>query len=104
LQPLEHFERIIDPLARRYHAHLKPLKNGRFFIDHIPNYKDNYIKKAGLKVGDEVISINGTKYGNITDNDRTKMQSSDSLKYKIRRQGKIIEIIVLVNKNEKQGD
>jgi len=104
LQPLEHFIRITDPLARRYHAHLNPLKNGRFVIDHIPNYESNYLKKAGLKVGDEIISINGIKYGSITDNDRTKMQSSDILKYKIRRQGKIKEIIVHVNKNEKQGD
>ena len=104
LQPLEHFKRITDPLARRYHAHLNPLKNGRFVIDHIPNYEGNYIKKAGLKVGDEVISINGIKYGSITDNDRTKMQNSDSLKYKIRRQGKIKVLIVHVDKNEKIGD
>jgi hypothetical protein len=104
LQPLEHFKRITDPLAPPYHFSTKKNKYGRNIIAHIANYESNYIRKSDLRLGDEVISIDGIDYNKLTLWDEHRFMKMDTVKYKIRRQGKIKVLIVHVNKNEKLGD
>ena len=104
LQPLDHFKRITDPLAPPYHFSTKKNKYGRNIIAHIANYESNYIRKSDLRLGDEVISIDGIDYNKLTLWDEHRFMKMDTVKYKIRRQGKIKVLIVHVNKNEKLGD
>ncbi len=104
LQPLEHFKRLTDPLAPPYHFSTKKNKFGRNIITHIADYESNYIRKSGLRLGDEVISIDGIDYNKLTLLDEYRFMKMDTVKYKIRRQGKIKVFIVHVDKNEKLGD
>lgn len=104
LQPLEHFRRIKDSLAPPYHFSTKKNKYGRNIIVHIADYESNYIRKSGLRLGDEVISIDGIDYNKLTLSDEYRSMKMDTVKYKIRRQGKIKVFIVHIDKNEKLGD
>ena len=104
LQPLEHFRRIKDSLAPPYHFSTKKNKYGRNIIAHIADYESNYIRKSDLRLGDEVISIDGIDYNKLTLSDEYRFMKMDTVKYKIRRQGKIKVFIVHVDKNEKLGD
>ena len=104
LQPLEHFKRLTDPLAPPYHFSTKKNKFGRNIITHIADYESNYIRKSGLRLGDEVISIDGIDYNKLTLSDEYRFMKMDTVKYKIRRQGKIKVFIVHVDKNEELGD
>jgi len=104
LQPLEHFRRIKDSLAPPYHFSTKKNKYGRNIIAHIADYESNYIRKSNLRLGDEIISIDGIDYNKLTLSDEYRFMKMDTVKYKIRRQGKIKVFIVHVDKNEKLGD
>ena len=104
LQPLEHFKRIKDSLAPPYHFSTKKNKYGRNIIAHIADYESNYIRKSDLRLGDEVISIDGIDYNKLTLSDEYRFMKMDTVKYKIRRQGKIKVLIVHIDKNEKLGD
>ena len=104
LQPLEHFKRIKDSLAPPYHFSTKKNKYGRNIIAHIADYESNYIRISGLRLGDEIISIDGIDYNILTLSDEYRFMKMDTVKYKIRRQGKIKVLIVHVDKNEKLGD
>ena len=66
LQPLRRFKRRINPLYCRFHYSTQKNKEGRFIVDCVGDYKENYYKTAGLKVGDEIVSIQGFPYGEIT--------------------------------------
>ncbi len=104
LQPIDNYKRVYRPLASRYHFRIETNKNGKNIITHIGDYEKNYIKKAGLKVGDEIISIDGIDYNKITVSEGDRIMKMDMVKYQIRRQGRIKEIIVHTDKSEKQGD
>jgi predicted aspartyl protease len=104
LQPVNNYQRILRPLACRYHFRIETNKNGKNIITHIGDYEKNYIKKAGLKVGDEIISIDGIDYNKITVSEGDRIMKMDTVKYQIRRQGRIKGIIVHTDKSEKQGD
>ncbi|MDD4759403.1 MAG: hypothetical protein PHU66_01110 [Bacteroidaceae bacterium] len=100
LQPISRFHRITDPLVRRYHYSM----NEKNIITYMANYTGNYYKRAGLKVGDKILSINGMNLAQITNADMTKLFELGTLKYLVKRKGKVLSIIVQINKNEALGD
>jgi len=91
-------------LAPPYHFSTKKNKYGRNIIAHIADYESNYIRKSDLRLGDEIISIDGIDYNKLTLSDEYRFMKMDTVKYKIRRQGKIKVLIVHIDKNEKLGD
>jgi len=100
LQPIKNFQRIVNPVSRRFHYSTEINSKGQYIITFIADYKKNYYKTAGLQTGDEITAINGISIKNIT----FETVKQDTLLYDIIRQGKPMKIVVPVDKNEKQGD
>ena len=73
-------------------------------ITKIADYESNYIKKAGLLEGDEIIAINEITIKMIYMEEDAELSRQDTLVYDIVRQGKSYKIPVVIDRNEVQGD
>jgi len=104
LQPLNNFQRIIDPLGRRFYFLTIQTKEGKIFVTKVANYKSNYYKTAGLCEGDEIVSVNGKPYKDITRKEKREFYTNDSLVFEVIRNKKTQKIVVTVDKNELQGE
>lgn len=104
LQPIKNFKRIFNPKGRRFHYLIEPNIDNKFIITFMADYKKNYYKNAGLKVGDEVVAINGVSYKSITYEQKDEYYKEDSLLFDIIRSGKPMQVVVKVDKMEEQGD
>lgn len=104
LQPIKNFQRVVDPLCRRFHMSHPMNSEGKFIVTKIADYKENYVKLAGMREGDEVIAVNGTLCKDITDEKGRFFQQLDTLIYDILREGKPMRIVIPIDKNEVQGD
>lgn len=104
LQPIKNFQRIIDPLYRRFHYSAQKNSKGKFVVTMVADYKKNYYKTAGLQKGDEIVAVDGKPYKDISRDERRNFYTKDKLVFEIVRKGKPLKIIVKVDKNEKQGD
>ena len=104
LQPIKNFQRVIDPLYRRFHMSHPMNSEGKFIVTKVADYKENYAKIAGMKEGDEVIAINGVLCKEITNEIDRDIQKQDTLVYDILRKGKPMKIVMPKDKNEVQGD
>lgn len=73
-------------------------KDDKLIIDYICDYQDNPAVKAGFRVGDEVISINGIKldseYG---EDDAEKLAQAEIWNHIIKRDGKILNLTLRRN-------
>ena len=122
LQPIKNFQRIVNPLHRRFHYSTTQNPEGKFIVTKVADYSSNYFKTAGLQEGDEIVAVNGLPYSsysrdflpidtvinrlrdkNIVYEDRHFFKD-DILAFDIIRQGKPMKIVVPVDKNEQQGD
>ncbi|MDR2146152.1 MAG: tight junction protein ZO-3 [Tannerella sp.] len=121
LQPIKNFQRVVNPLYRRFHYSTVKTPGGKIIVSKVADYTDNYYKTAGLQEGDEIIAVNGLPYdnysyalfhrdtllnmfrNNIMGEDRHIFRE-DTLTYDIIRQEKLMKIVVLVDRNEEQGD
>lgn len=71
----------------------------------VENYGTNRFKIAGLREGDEIVRINNRLPKDITWLEHRKLEvESDSIVYDIIRGKDSKRIVVLIDKNEKQGD
>ncbi len=104
LQPVEKFQRLINPGFRRFHFSTYRFKDGRIIVREVADYEKNYYKTAGLEEGDEIIAVNEKLFKEITPNEIHNFHKQDTLVYAIIRNGKPLEIVVQVDKNEVQGD
>jgi len=104
LQPIKHFQRVINPNHRRFHFSTDTTPKGKSIVTMVANYKGNFYKTAGLRVGDEIVSLNGKLYKNITYEEKSEFYKEATLVFNIIRKGKPLKIIVRVDKNEVQGD
>lgn len=100
-QPIYNFQRVINPLAKRFHVSTYKRPNGDLYIKNIATNKENCFYTAGLRKGDKILSINGKT--NEKEMIR-EFQENDKLIFIIVRNGKKIRAEVSVNKNEKKGD
>ena len=105
LAPLRDFTRVIDKRARRFHFNYddKAMAEGRWVIKNIADNKENYFYTAGLRKGDELVSMNGIPMKEIDMVPREKIFQSEYIVCKLIRDGKTMEITVPVNKNEPVG-
>lgn len=67
----------------------------------IGHYEENYYKRAGLQVGDEIIAMDGIPYSKISKD--TELEENP-LKVDILRNGKVLTLYVEVDHNEPKGD
>lgn len=104
LQPIDNFQRVIDPLAKRFHFSMYQTDDGRIIVKEVADYEKNYYKTAGMQEGDEIVSVNNKLFKDITPNEIQNFHKHDTLVYAIIRNGKPLEIVVQVDKNEVQGD
>ena len=87
-----------DSMSSRMNSH------GKIIVTKIADYESNYIKKAGLLEGDEIIAINEIPIKMISMEEDAELSRQDTLVYDIVRQGKSYKIPVVIDRNEVQGD
>ena len=102
LQPIKNYERVVNPRKKRFHMSSRMNSHGK--ITKIADYESNYIKKAGLLEGDEIIAINEIPIKMISMEEDAELSRQDTLVYDIVRQGKSYKIPVVIDRNEVQGD
>jgi len=123
LQPIKNFQRITGPAFIRFHYLTDKTLEKKYIVTKVADYATNYYKTAGLKEGDEIVAVNGLPYNNYAfkyqqnrdslineiQNKKVNFEDNhifkdDTLIFEVVRQGKPMKIIVLVDKNEVQGD
>ncbi len=104
LQPIDNFQRLVNPLYCRFHYSTEKNKDGRFFVNCVGDYKENYYKTAGLQVGDEIVAIAGIPYDEITLEMGNQVRRLSVLDVDIVRDGKLQTLYVKVDHNEPTGD
>lgn len=106
LEPIPNFERIIDKHARRFHMGFcieAMMRQGRYIIETIADNKENTYYAAGLRVGDEIIAANGMPMKDLAPEQREAMYKGDSIRFKVMRDNKDMEITVPINRQEPIG-
>ncbi len=104
LQPVKHFQRVINPLHPRYYFNIQKNTTGKFIITDIADYKENYFKSTDLREGDEVVMINKMPVQSVTPIIFNKFLRRDIMVFDLKREGNLQRITVKVNRNEKHGD
>jgi len=104
LQQIKNFQRAVNLKYRRFYFSTNKTSKGNYLVNFIADYKGNYYKTAGLQVGDEIVTVNGTPYKKITYQEEKEFYKQDTLVFDIIRKGISLKIIVQVGKNEIQGD
>ena len=102
LLPINNFQRVVNPNHRRFHYSTYQTPGGKYIVKIVADYKENYFKIAGLKAGDEIVSINGIPQKNITRDDFSEFYKKDILTYDIIRNGKALRLLIPIDKTEKQ--
>lgn len=104
LQPLRNYRRLVNPLYSRFYYSTQRNKDGRFVVNYVADYKENYYKEAGLQAGDEIVSIEGILYGELTLETARILCKLDTLAVDIVRAGKPQTLHVKIDHNEPTGD
>jgi predicted aspartyl protease len=95
LKPIHQFERLYQGI-KPWGKYTESIRNNRVVIDYIADYSDNPAKKAGLQVGDEIISINGIELSpNHYREQEREILSDEIWNYVVRRKGKILNLTLL---------
>ena len=104
LKPIKKkFERI-KWLKRPWGKFSSSQKNGKDIIDRICDYKDNPAIKAGFQIGDEIISINGKLNSEYSEEDWEKLSKEEIWNYVIKRDGKLLNLILHRNLDKQIED
>ena len=99
LQPIKNFKRIVNPNHRRFYFSEYKSPEGKYFVKMLADYKDNPYKLAGLREGDEFISLNGKLFKDLTYEDILERDKAESFQMVILRNGEYINIVVPVDIN-----
>lgn len=104
LQPIPNFQRLVNPLFERFHYSTQKTKDGRFIVNRLGDYDANYYKTAGLRVRDEIVTINGVPYREVTREMADEFKKQDTVTLDIIRKGKLLSLTVKIDPNEPKGD
>jgi hypothetical protein len=104
LQPIKNFRRIVNPNHRRFFFSSHRTPNETLIVDIVADYRANYYKNAGLREGDEIVSINDKPFKDITDEEKLAFNKIDTFVLDIIRNGQMLQIVVPVNKTLENGD
>jgi hypothetical protein len=92
LKPIKDFYRITQGKKPWFQLSNK-IQGEKVIIDYIADYKDNEAIKAGFRIGDEVISINGIeKIHNLSKEQEDRLLSEEVWNYVVRRKGKLLNL------------
>ena len=103
LQPIENFQRVVCPLARRFHFSFSLNQEGGRIVSMIANFDGNPYIEAGLQVGDEVIALNNIVFRSLTLEQWTYLQKQNTWILDIIRNGQSMQLTVCL-KNVVHGD
>lgn len=104
LQPIKNFQRVVNPMSRRFHIDYPMNSEGNFIVTKVADYKENYFKTAGMQEGDRILTINGKLCKEPVFKEWENLLKQDTLIYDILRKGKPMRIVIPIDKNEVQGD
>ncbi len=98
-QPVQQFKSIINTDENQFRCLTETNTEGKDIILAVADYKNNPYKIAGLKKGDEIVSINGILFKNLNNQDIQEMiNTSDTLIYDIIRRGQALKITVFLSR------
>ncbi|MBC8592442.1 hypothetical protein H8744_04120 [Oscillospiraceae bacterium N12] len=105
LQPIKNFKRIVNPIHQRFHFSYGFTRQGKMMVTGVGDYESNRFKIAGLKEGDEIVNINGRPCKDFTWLEHRALEvEADTIVYDVLRDGDPLKIVVVIDKNEIQGD
>ena len=104
LQPLNTFQRIVNPTSMRYYCLTEWASDGGIVITKVGDYKGNFYKTAGIRAGDKIRKINGNLVKDMPGKDRVEAHLRDTIVYEIIREGESINIIIPIDKSQQNGD
>ena len=104
LQPINTFERIVNPDNRRFHYSTHRTQDDKFIVTMVADRKNNYYEEAGLQIEDEIVAINDTIYRNISYQQYLGFCKEGTLVLDIIQNKEKMKLIVSVDKDEEQGD
>ena len=93
LQPVQNFQRIVNPNHKRYCFSHKITSSGQRVVAHIARYKGNPFYEAGVKEGDEVYTLNDIPLKSLTLQDALEMEKEGVLRWVFLRDNEKIFVI-----------
>ena len=99
-QPIDNFQRVVNPGYIAFHAELDKTLDGTFIVKKIANTRENVYKEAGIQEGDEIIAVNGIRCSDMTEKDRDFFNRQDSLVYTVVRDRKQLTATIFPMKEE----
>lgn len=103
LQPIENYQRVVNPNHRRFHFSTYLTPDGRWKVRKVADYPGNYYREAGIKEEDVLITVNDIPMKDIMNKGNPEI-IYDTLIFDILRGGEPLKIVVPIDKNEVQGD
>ena len=105
LQPLKEFHRAISPQWKYYCISTSKTENGTYLVTEVMDHEYNSYKKAGIRVGDEIIGLNGVRLTPETSLEESKkLLKSSKVIIDVLRNGKPIRLTMERDPNEIQDD
>jgi hypothetical protein len=98
LQPINNFQRIVDPTARRFHYSITRTQEGKYILTKVINSPSNYYYTAGLREGDEIYTLNDKIYMNLSSADIIEIDNADTIRWVFLR-GE--EEIIVIHPNDR---
>lgn len=105
LQPHKNYQRVVNPLIRRYYVGTRNDSRGLpSIVDNIADCPGNPYQEAGFRLGDMITHIDTIKTETATREALARLQDADSITYGIIRDGKPMKIVVHFDRSIPQGD
>ena len=105
LQPLKEFHRAISPQWKYYCISTSKTENGTYLVTEVMDHEYNSYKEAGIRVGDEIIGLNGVRLTPETSLEESrKLLKPSKVIIDVLRDGKPIRLTMERDPNEIQDD
>jgi hypothetical protein len=103
-QPIDNFERLVNPQVRRFHMSTTSTHEGKIIVDVVADYEANYYKTAGFMKGDVIVKVNGIGVQDVSHEQKLNLNRQDSIIFDIVRGELPMKIVVYPDKDELSGD
>ena len=104
LQPINNFQRLFIPNAMRYHYTKVKTPEGKNILTKVADSSNSSYYAAGIREGDEIVIINGIPIKKIGLEQALEIYEQDTITFDIIRHGKMLKIVVPIDKNKERGD